>query len=67
MRHRLQHVAWRYRDQSRLGDPVAEADEIYQNAGEKRHPAPRPRRSGEEWARDDDGVREVHCNTLEGL
>jgi transposase-like protein len=44
LRHRLQHAAWRYRGQSRLGDPVAEADEMYQNAGEKRHPAPRPRR-----------------------
>jgi transposase-like protein len=44
LRHRLQHAAWRYRGQSRMGDSVAEADEMYQNAGEKRYPAPRPRR-----------------------
>jgi transposase-like protein len=36
LRHRLQHAAWLYRDQSRLDDPVAEVDEMYQNAGEKR-------------------------------
>ena len=44
LRHRLQHLAWRFRDQSRLDDPVAEADEMYQNAGEKRGAAHRPRR-----------------------
>jgi transposase-like protein len=43
-RHRLQHLAWRFRDQSRLEDPVVEADEMYQNAGEKRRAARRPRR-----------------------
>jgi transposase-like protein len=42
-RHRLQHAAWRLRDQRRLADPVAEADEMYQNAGEKRRAAHRPR------------------------
>ena len=44
LRHRLQHAAWRYRDQSRLDDPVAEADEMSQNAGEKRCAAHRPAR-----------------------
>jgi transposase-like protein len=44
LRHRLQHNAWWYRVQARLDDPVAEADEMYQNAGEKRCAAPRPRR-----------------------
>ena len=44
LRHRLQHLAWRFRDPSRLDDPVVEADEMYQNAGEKRPTAPRPRR-----------------------
>jgi transposase-like protein len=44
LRHRLQHTAWRYRDQSRLDDSTAEADEMYQNAGEKRCAAPRPGR-----------------------
>jgi transposase-like protein len=60
LRHRFQHAAWRYRDQSRLDDPVAEADEMYQNAGGKRRdarrsarpaatagqPGPRPRQLG---------------------
>ena len=44
LRHRLQHAAWRYRDRSRRDDPVAEADEMYQNAGEKRRAAHRPAR-----------------------
>jgi transposase-like protein len=44
LRHRLQHLAWRFRDKSRLGDPVVEADEMYQNAGEKRRAAHRPGR-----------------------
>ena len=44
LRHRLQHAADRFRDQSGLDDAVTEADEMYQNAGEKRGPAPRPRR-----------------------
>jgi transposase-like protein len=42
-RHRLQHAAWLFRDQGRLEDPVVEADEMYQNAGEKRGAAHRPR------------------------
>jgi transposase-like protein len=42
-RHRLQHAAWLFRDLSRLKDRVVEADEMYQNAGEKRGAARRPR------------------------
>jgi transposase-like protein len=42
-RHRLQHAAWLFRDQRRLADPVVEADEMYENAGEKRRAAHRPR------------------------
>jgi hypothetical protein len=44
LRHRLQHAAWRFRDQRRLGDGVVEADEMFQNAGEKRGAAHRPGR-----------------------
>jgi transposase-like protein len=44
LRHRLQHLAWRSRDRSRLADPVVEADEMDQNAGEKRDAARRSRR-----------------------
>jgi transposase-like protein len=44
LRHRLQAAAFRGRDRLPLEDRVVEADELYQNAGEKRHPASRPRR-----------------------
>jgi transposase-like protein len=58
LRHRLQHNAWRYRVQARLDDPVAEADEMYQNAGEKRCAAPRPR--GPAAAAGEQGPRPRH-------
>lgn len=38
-RHRLQDLASRAADQAALSDSVVEADELYQNAGEKRCPA----------------------------
>jgi transposase-like protein len=44
LRHRLQANALVGMDRNPLGDAVVEADEMYQNAGEKRDPAPRPRR-----------------------
>jgi transposase-like protein len=44
LRHRLQDAAYRDRDRMPLDDPVLEADEAYQNAGEKRRAAPRPGR-----------------------
>ena len=44
LRHRLQEAAHRGRDRTPLEDRVLEADEAYQNAGEKRGAAPRPRR-----------------------
>jgi transposase-like protein len=44
LRHRLPHLAWRFRGQWRLDDPVVETDEMYQNAGEKRRAAHRPAR-----------------------
>lgn len=43
-RHRLQDLAYWNRDREPLDDQVVEADEAYQNAGEKRGAAPRPRR-----------------------
>lgn len=50
LRHRLQDLAFRLRDRLPLDDPVVEADELYQNAGEKggQHPDPDdpPRRRG---------------------
>ena len=44
LRYRLQERARIGLDRNPLGDEVVEADEMYQNAGEKRHPARRPRR-----------------------
>jgi transposase-like protein len=44
LRHRVQARAAAASDRSPLPDAAVEADEMYQNAGEKRHPAPRPRR-----------------------
>jgi transposase-like protein len=44
LRHRLQGNALALLDRNPLGDARAEADGMYQNAGEKRHPARRPRR-----------------------
>jgi transposase len=35
LRHRMQDHAFRFRDHLPLDDPVVEADELYQNAGEK--------------------------------
>jgi transposase-like protein len=42
LRHRLQELAFRDRDRMPLDDQVLEADEAYQNAGEKRRAAHRP-------------------------
>jgi transposase-like protein len=43
LRHRLQDLAFGNRDRMPLDDKVLEADEAYQNAGEKRCPAHGPR------------------------
>jgi transposase-like protein len=42
LRHRLQERARIGLDRNPLDDPVVGAEEMYQNAGEKRHPARRP-------------------------
>jgi transposase-like protein len=44
LRHRLQHLAWVRLPRRRLPDDHAEADEMFQNAGEKREAARRPTR-----------------------
>jgi transposase-like protein len=44
LRHRLQERARIGLNRNPLDDEVVEADEMYQNAGEKRDPARRPRR-----------------------
>ena len=44
LRHRLQGLAWKAAGQSGpVAGPTAEADEMFQNAGEKRGSPPRPR------------------------
>jgi hypothetical protein len=44
LRHHLQHRAWARLPRRPLPDAAAEADEMFQNAGEKRPAAPQPRR-----------------------
>jgi len=45
LRHRLQHLAWVRLPRRRLPDDQAEADEMFQHAGEKRDAACQPPRS----------------------
>lgn len=45
LRHHLQHRAWVRFPRRPLPDATAEADEMFQNAGEKRHAASQPGRS----------------------
>jgi transposase-like protein len=58
LRHRLQDLAFRNRDRMPLDDKVLEADEAYQNAGEKRRAAHRPR--GPAAAAGEQGPRPRH-------
>jgi transposase-like protein len=44
LRHRLQHLAWTRLPRPPLADAEVEADEMFQNAGEKRLPPCGPRR-----------------------
>ena len=59
LRHRLQEHARRWLDRNPLDDAVVEADEMYQNAGEKRHSAPRPDRSASAACQPSAGPRHV--------
>ena len=58
-RHRLQEQARRWLDRNPLGDAVVEADEMYQNAGEKTDSAPRPGRSAAASGQPSSGPRHV--------
>src|SRR3954454_22913230 len=58
LRHRLQDLAFRNRDRMPLDDKVLEADEAYQNAGEERRAAHRPR--GPAAAAGEQGPRPRH-------
>jgi transposase-like protein len=66
-RHRLQGAACRALDRTPLGDRVLEADEAYQNAGEKRCPAPRPRRPAAAARQQGPGARHVGHRPAAGL
>ena len=59
LRHRLQGHARRWLDRNPLDDAVVEADELYQNAGEKRDPAPRPGRPAATAGQPPPGPRHV--------
>ena len=67
LRHRLQHAAWRFRDQRRLGDGVVEADEMFQNAGEKRGAAHRPGRPAAAACQQGAGARQLGQRPAAGL
>jgi transposase-like protein len=59
LRHRIQARALDAADHSPLPDDRAEADEMDQNAGEKRGPAPRPRRPAAAPREPGEGARHV--------
>ncbi len=58
-RHRLQEAAWRGLDRTPLGDATTEADEAFQNAGEKRRAAHRPRRPAASTRQQGPGARHL--------
>jgi transposase-like protein len=66
-RHRLQESACRGRDRAPLGDRVLEADEAYQNAGEKRGAAQRPRRPAATARQQGPGPRHLGQRPAAGL
>jgi transposase-like protein len=67
LRHRLQGLAFRNRDRMPLDDQVLEADEAYQNAGEKRCPAPRPRGPATASGKQDSRPRHLGERPASGL
>ena len=59
LRHQIQARALDAADHSPLPDDQTEADEMYQNAGEKRRPAHRPRRPAATASQPDQGPRHL--------
>jgi transposase-like protein len=66
-RHRLQGAAWRGLDRTPLGDATTEADEAFQNAGEKRHGAHRPGRPAATARQQGPGARDLGQRPAAGL
>jgi transposase-like protein len=67
LRHRMQDLAFRNRDRMPLDDAVLESDEAYQNAGEKRPAAPRPRRPAAAPSEQDPRTRQLGQRPAAGL
>jgi transposase-like protein len=67
LRHRLQDMASRNRDRMPLDDKALEADEAYQNAGEKRRPARRPRGPAAPPGEQGSGARQLGERPAAGL
>jgi transposase-like protein len=65
LRHRLQDIA--FRDRMPLDDEVLEAGEAYQNAGEERRAAPRPRGPAASAGEQGVGVRQLGQRPAAGL
>ena len=66
-RHKLQGLAFEHRDLDPLEDSDVEADEAYQNAGEKRRAAPRPGRPAAAAGEPAPGPRDVCQRPAAGL
>ena len=66
-RHRLQEAAWRGLDRAPLGDATTEADEAFQNAGEKRGAAHRPGRPAASPRQQGAGARHLGQRPAAGL
>jgi len=67
VRHRLQGAAWRGLDRTPLGDAATEADEAFQNAGEKRGAAHRSRRPAASARQQGAGARHLGQRPAAGL
>ena len=66
-RHRLQEKGFEGLDRSPLGDAEVEADEMYQNAGEKRRAAPRGGRPAEASGEQGAGPRQLGSGPPAGV
>lgn len=66
-RHRLQGAAWRGLDRAPLADATTEADEAFQNAGEERGAARRPRRPAAATRQQGAGARHLGQRPAAGV
>jgi transposase-like protein len=66
-RHRLQELVFEGLDRTPLADAAIEADEMFQNAGEKRRPAPRRGRPAEASGQQGRGARHLGAGPPAGV